>query len=78
MGERSFRELFKRLIGVSPKEYISEMRIKNAEELLLTTSMSIKEISASLGFSNQYYFSNFFKKKKGGYPEAFRNTFGGV
>ena len=72
MGERSFRTLFKKHIGVSPQEYVSETRIKNAEELLLTTSMSIKEISYALGFQNQYYFSAFFKKKKGVYPREFR------
>ncbi|MBQ9692613.1 MAG: helix-turn-helix transcriptional regulator [Clostridia bacterium] len=74
IGERTFRELFKAYMGVSPQAYISEMRIKNAEELLMTTAMTVKEIGYALGFQNQYYFSNFFKKKKGVSPCQFRKS----
>ncbi|MBE6610693.1 MAG: helix-turn-helix transcriptional regulator [Ruminococcaceae bacterium] len=72
IGEQTFRNLFKTYMGVSPQAYISEMRIKNAEELLMTTAMTVKEIGYALGFQNQYYFSSFFKKKKGVSPCRFR------
>ena len=72
VGERTYRELFKQHMGLSPQEYITGLRMRNAEELLLTTSLTIKEIAISLGFTNQYYFANFFKKRNGSYPSTFR------
>jgi AraC-like DNA-binding protein len=74
IGERTYRELFKRYMGSSPQEYITDIRIRNAEELLLTTSLSVKEIALSLGFANQYYFANFFKKHTDCYPSSFRKN----
>jgi len=65
---RSFRRLF----GTTPHEYLMENRMFEAEKYLLYTELSIKEIAAALAFSDQYHFSNAFKKRRGCSPSLFR------
>lgn len=52
---------FKEEVGMGLKKYISNKLIIESEKLLLNTSLSIKEISYQLRFSDQYNFSKFFK-----------------
>lgn len=68
-----FRKMFKKYTGVSPGQYILQLRIARAKELLISSDKSIKEISYELGFQSIYYFSNIFKKKEGYTPSFFRN-----
>lgn len=68
-----FRKLFVKVYKISPRSYISRLRLKKADELLEYTNMSIAKISDSLKFENQYYFSNFYKKHKGISPQKYRN-----
>lgn len=68
-----FRHIFKYYTGISPHHYHLQLRINRAKELLKGTAMSVKDISATLGFENQNYFSRLFKKKIGLSPEAWRN-----
>jgi len=72
MGYSSFRKKFKEFTGFSPNQYILELRLKRAKNLLLITKLNISEISYQIGFSNIYYFSKMFKKKYGSSPKAFR------
>lgn len=57
---------------MTPFEYTARLKIKRAEELLVNTNLAIKDISGVCGFENEYYFSNFFKKRKGVSPTKFR------
>jgi len=57
--------------GFSIKEYIDSIKIKKAKELLKNRTLSIKSISKMLGFSKEYYFSSFFKRKEGYNPRDF-------
>lgn len=68
-----FLRRFKAFTGMSPSVYINTMRIQSAKIQLTDPNMFIKEISSQLGFDNEYYFSNFFKKHTGMSPSAFRN-----
>ena len=68
MSERNFRIIFKKYTGMPPRQYIEDKRLTTAMEMIKTTSMLIKEISALCGFSNQYYFSRCFKEKYGCSP----------
>ncbi len=67
--------LFRDSSGFTVFSYLLEVRMKKAKELLLSTDMSIKEISCEIGFSDQNYFSNVFKKQTGFSPMDFRNNF---
>ena len=60
--------------GISPKEYIIEKRLVLAKKLLRETDSSVIEISNSVGYSDQFYFSRIFKKKVGMSPTAYRKS----
>lgn len=69
-----YRELFRLAFGVSPSEYLMKLRISYAQDLLLTTELSITEIADACGFDDVMYFSRLFHKKTGAAPGAYRKT----
>jgi AraC-like DNA-binding protein len=69
-----FIRRFKAYTGRTPSEYLNEMRIQRAKSLLSDSGSMIREIAEACGFSDEYYFSNFFKKQTGYSPSAFRKT----
>jgi AraC-like DNA-binding protein len=56
-----FFALFKRATGQTPITYFTRARMRRACKLLLETSLSVKEIAASLGYEDEFYFSRLFK-----------------
>lgn len=64
---------FKAHTGMTPIDYLIKIRIDKAKEFLLSTSLSIHEISEILGYENAFYFSRIFKRKEGVSPEKYRN-----
>ena len=70
---RLFRSEFKQ----TPYEYLMSRKIEQAKKLLLYSSFSIKEIAEHLSFSDQYYFSNYFKLRCGLSPKKFRESLSG-
>lgn len=67
-----FQRLFSKVNGISPREYITEKRLKYAAELILTSDLDMLEVAMSSGFSSQSYFNYCFKKKMGISPIKFR------
>lgn len=63
---------FSAAFGVSPMQYLNQRRIEAAKELLCTTSMTVHEIGASVGFDNTNHFINLFKRSTGKTPNAYR------
>ncbi len=53
--------LFKEKMGISPKKYIVEYKLKTAAKLLKETSLSIGQVALSAGFEDQLYFSTAFR-----------------
>ena len=53
---------FRKEVGMTIKQYINMQLIKTAQWQLSHTSASVEQISSDLGFCNQFYFSEFFKK----------------
>ena len=64
--------VFKAHLSKSPKEYLTEFRIRQACTLLKQPNLSIAVIAASVGFDNSLYFSKVFNKIKGMSPTAYR------
>ncbi len=54
-------KLFKKEMGVSMIQYVIDLRMKKACEMLSTHQYSISEISTHVGYSNQFYFSKVFR-----------------
>lgn len=63
---------FKRHYGTSPYDYLMQKRVEEARLMLRHTAFSVKEIASRLKFSDQYYFSNYFKRKTGLSPQKFK------
>ena len=63
---------FQTYLRKSPKEYLSEYRIKQACHLLRETDLSVSAIAYSVGFENNLYFSKAFRKQKGVSPSEYR------
>ncbi len=70
-----FNRRFRSLLRLSPMEYVHSLRIQEAQRLLTSTTQSIGEISAAIGFYDQSHFTKRFKKVVGMTPLAYRNQF---
>lgn len=67
--------MFKRSTGMSMREYLIKIRLKNAESLLIETNLSVNEIAYRCGFLDPLYFSASFKKAFGASPVYFRKQY---
>lgn len=67
--------LFKEVTGQTIKEYQCALRLRKAEQLLKETNKSIAEIAQLTGFSDVFYFSKIFHRKKGCPPGEYRKTY---
>ena len=65
ISERYLRRLFSQYLNLSPLDYLNQMRINRAIELLRNTEMSVKEICYLCGFRSPQYFSRIFKQQMG-------------
>lgn len=73
-SERQFIRVFKEAFNSTPTEYIINIRIKNAKQLLAASNYSITEIAYRCGFSDSNYFSRTFKKETGISPTHYRSS----
>lgn len=69
-----FSELFKKKTGQSLSEYLKEIRLERAAELLLTTDANISEIIRYIGYSDSKFFYKEFKNKFNMTPAAYRRS----
>lgn len=69
----SFRHTFQEHTGSSPHQYLLELRLVRARNLLTQTTQSVKEISQQTGFDDEHYFCRFFKMKTGLTPGQWRS-----
>jgi AraC-like DNA-binding protein len=58
-----FRKAFKDIIGIAPGQYVLNIKIEKAAQLLRETNLSLSAIAAKTGFENEFYFSRIFKNK---------------
>ena len=61
-------KIFKDLTGVSPINYLIQIRLKKAHELLTTGDLTVKEVAKAVGYEDAYHFSKSFKKHFGTSP----------
>lgn len=78
LSENALSKSFKKDMGCTLKSFIDYKIIQYAQELLLTTDLTVKAISCRLKFLDEFHFSSFFKKHTGISPSKYRqrsNTF---
>jgi len=67
-----FRHLFKKEIGVTPRQYLRRARLQCARELLETSALSVKEITRTVGFNDVSHFVRHYKIIYGQTPRQTR------
>ena len=71
-SEASLGTAFRREVGSTVSHYIEDLLMFEARRLLLSSGRTIGEISASLGYCDQFYFSRRFRNRFAMSPKAFR------
>jgi len=74
MGRTAFTNKFKSVFGLSPMEFVFDMRMKRAGQLLNSNEYNVSEVAYKTGFNNPKYFSTCFKKYYGETPSDFLNS----
>ncbi len=65
---------FARQYGISPINYLNARRIDESKRLLVSTNLSLSQISNLVGFSSPSYFSQSFRKLEGSSPMEYRKS----
>ena len=73
LSSTRLRELFKRDTGRSPLLYLRELRMQQAERLLGSTFLSVKEVAFLSGLRDVSHFARDFKKRHSVTPSEFRD-----
>jgi AraC-like DNA-binding protein len=72
MSASQFHRLFFKAMGTGPMDYLRTTRLRQAQQLLLTTDTSIAEVARKVGYEDQFVFSRFFKRESGLNPTTYR------
>jgi AraC family transcriptional regulator len=74
MSSFHFSRLFKRSIGITPHQYLSQQRVERAKQLLKKTDRLITDIALECGFSSHSHLSKQFRQSTGMTPKAYRSS----
>ena len=74
MSTRTLNRRFKAALGISPLDFLQEVRINIAKDLLKTSNLSINEIVDKIGYQDTGFFNMLFKKHMATTPIAYRET----
>lgn len=69
-------KLFRRHLGVSAKGHVIGRQLREARELLLSTTLAVAEVGKAVGLSDAYHFSKLFRRHVGLSPREFRSQHG--
>ena len=73
-GRSAFSARFTAAVGRPPLQHLTEYHMPKARSILRKTSLGIKLIAATLGYSNEFAFSNAFKRATGLLPGNYRRS----
>ncbi len=69
-----FARMFRKTMGVTPQQYITNRRIEKAKELLAKSNLPIVEVGFQIGFKNQSHFTTLFRKFTSLTPKIWREV----
>lgn len=72
VGYEWFRKTFKDITGISPGQYLLNLKLEKTGQMLRETTLTVAEIATKAGFESEFYFSRIFKKKMGAAPSEYR------
>ena len=67
-------KVFKDSTGASPINYLIQIRLKKAHQILTTQELTVKEVAKAVGYEDAYHFSKSFKKHFGISPSVVKNS----
>ena len=73
LSNSRYHVIFKKTTGRSPNEYITDLRMRHACELLRSTDMPIKQVGILTGYGDSHFFSRNFKANIGMSPSEYRH-----
>ncbi len=71
MSEDHCTRIFKKFVGQSPIEYLTNIRIRQAKKAMVLSDDPLRSVAMSVGFRDEFYFSRQFKAKTGLAPTAY-------
>lgn len=74
ISSKYFATLFSKEFNMSPKEYVTSLRIERAKELLASEKIIVSEVASQVGYGDVFHFSKMFKNKTGKSPREYRNS----
>ena len=72
VSESTLQRLFRRRTGMSPHEYLMQLRLEKAAALLLGSELAVSEVASECGFSDSNYFCRRFRRYAQMPPSEFR------
>ena len=75
LSRSRYNYLFKKETGLSPKQYLINLRITKSEWYMKHSNLNISQIAENVGYADALYFSRIFKKKNGISPKYYINKF---
>jgi transcriptional regulator GlxA family with amidase domain len=72
MSRSAFAREFKAMLGVTPIEFVTRIRLNLARRLLVSTARPVEAIATEVGFSSRSHFSRVFRDHYGIDPSTFR------
>ncbi len=72
MPVRTFTRRFRQALGMTPNQYLQDLRIENGRDLLKTTDLSVQDVADNVGYKDTAYFSRVFKAKVGLTPTEYK------
>lgn len=68
-----FTNIFKQRVGISPREYLISIKLRESAQLLISSELPVQDISRRVGYDNPLTFSKMFKRAYGVSPKHYRS-----
>lgn len=71
ISPKYYVSLFKKIYGITAIDYLTEVRVNKAKELMQQEGVRLKDVAYQVGYNDEFYFSRMFKKTVGVSPTAY-------
>lgn len=71
ISPKYYVSLFKKTYGKTAIDYLTEVRVNMAKQLMLQTDVRLKDVAYQVGYNDEFYFSRMFKKEVGVSPTVY-------
>ena len=73
LGRTVFYGKIRALMDMSPSDFLKQLRMQRAEELLANSKMPVSQVAYAVGFTDPKYFTKCFRKETGMSPSEYRD-----